>query len=305
MITVQDAKDAQILIAGAIHRTPLLSFPTLDEHFGLELLVKPESLNKTGSFKIRGVTNAVRHFSPEEKARGLITLSAGNTGRSVAYVAREEGLTAVVIMADFVPESKIKAARLLGAEVEVVPSQQMGDRTEELIEEHGYAMIHPLINPLMMAGNGTIALEILEDRPDVEAIVVPVGGGGLISGVSATVKEIDPRIKVFGVQARPMAAIYESWVKGEIVTITPQPTIAEGLAAPWALPEPFSVIQRYADDIVAVSDNDIQAALDMMRRDTFLPIEPAGAAGFAALATGAISLPPGTRVAVIVTGGNS
>jgi len=304
MITLQDVKNAQILLTGASARTPILGFPALDERYGLEVLVKAESLNRTGCFKVRGITNVVRHLSGEEKARGLITISAGNTAKALAYVAREEGLKAVVVMTDFVRESKLKAVQRYGAETILAPSPELPARCRALVEEHDYVMVHPHTNPHMMAGNGTAGLEIVEDYPDVDAVIVPVGGAGLISGVAVAVKETNPKAKVFGVQSANVAAMCESLRRGECVTIEPKPTMAEALAAPWALPEPFAVVQRYVDDVVAVDEDEIEAAYELIKETTFLPVEPGAAVGFAALDAGKIRLPSGSRVAVVLSGGN-
>ncbi|HEX6938242.1 MAG TPA: threonine/serine dehydratase [Longimicrobiales bacterium] len=304
-LTIAEIRDAQGAIAGRIHRTPLLSFRALGERIGATAYVKAEVLQKTGSFKVRGALNKVRLLSDEERARGLIALSAGNHAQGVAYAAAAYGARATVVMPATAPLSKVAASRSYGAEV--IQHGTVGDAFElslRLQHEHGYTYIHPYDDLAIMAGQGTVGLEILEDLPDADVIVAGVGGGGLAVGVAAAARALRPSARVIGVEPERSAALTEALRAGKVVRIQGGETIADGLAAPQTGELVLELAPALLDDVVLVTEEELAEGVAFLLARGKLLAEAAGAAPIAALLAGKIAVRPGERVVAIASGGN-
>lgn len=305
MITYSDIAAARERIAGRVHRTPLLSATRIGERVGVKLWLKCELLQKTGSFKVRGALNAISQLSEAERGRGVVGVSAGNHAQALAWAARAAGTTCTVVMPEGASQTKLDATRGYGATVvQQAWGSVMFDTARALADEHGYVFIHPFDNPYVVAGAGTTGIEILEDLADVDAIVVPVGGGGLLSGIAVAVKHLKPSVKVFGVEPEGAQALRKSLDAGRVTPIDPPKTIADGLAAPMTTELPLAVAQRYVDDVLIVSDAQIADAMGVILSSAKLMAEPAGAAAVAALLAAKLPVPAGSRVVCVVSGGN-
>lgn len=270
-----------------------------------ELYLKPENLQHTGSFKLRGAYYKISQLSEEEKARGVIACSAGNHAQGVALGAKHNGIKAIICLPAGAPISKIEATKALGAEVCLVPGvyDDAYQKALELRDEHGYTFVHPFDDPLVIAGQGTIGLEIIEEMPDVDAIVVPIGGGGLISGLAFAVKTLRPDIKVYGVQAEGAPSMAESIKEGKSVHLPSVSTIADGIAVKEPGVNTFEMCQKYVDEIVTVSDDEISAAILALIEKQKLVSEGAGATPVAAVMAGKLPV-QGKKVVCLVSGGN-
>lgn len=305
---------AREVIAGAIHRTPLLSSAAaaavVASATGIRvgedrIYLKAEHLQKTGSFKPRGMTARVAALSPDERRRGIITVSAGNAAQGYAYAGAALGVPVTVVMPAAAVRSKADAAAGYGARV-VLEGAVMGETfaaLERIRGEEGLVYCHPFDDAAVVAGHGSAGLELLEDLPDVNVVVVPIGGGGLVSGVAAAVKERRPRVRVYGVEPETSDAISQALVAGHPVTIQPA-SVADGLNAPFAGELTLAMIKRHVDDVVRIDDAAILAGLRFALGRMKQVLEPAGAAALAATLTGRIPLRQGDRVAVILSGGN-
>ncbi|MBI1730770.1 pyridoxal-phosphate dependent enzyme [Candidatus Acetothermia bacterium] len=305
MLTLNDIRAAQRVIAGKLHRTPILTSKTLSEMTETSLYLKAELFQKTGSFKPRGVLNKLYHLTREERAKGLIGVSAGNHAQAVAYAARLNNIKATVVMPEKAVPSKVEATRGYGAEVILHGDMtQLFPKAEELIRERGLVLIHPFDDPKVIAGQGTVGLEILEDVPDAEVVIVPIGGGGLISGISSAIKLSKPKVHVFGVEPEGANSMYRSLREGHAVKLDRVTTIADGLAAPFAGKLAYEIVKKNVDDVVLVSEGEILAAFRLiLERCKVLP-EPAAAASVAALLSGKIKVRPGAKVVCVLSGGN-
>lgn len=305
LVSYEDVLAARERIAPHVHRTPLLGSATLGRLTGTVLALKAENLQRTGSFKVRGALNAVLQLSAEQRARGIVTLSAGNHGQGLAYAAALAGVRCVVFMPETAVPTKVEAIRGYGAEARFAPSMESVYATMDLYrEEHGLHFVHPFADPAIIAGQGTVGLEVLEDQPDVEAVVVCVGGGGLLAGIALAVKATRPDIRVVGVEPEGAPAVSRSLALGRPVTLDRIDTVADGLAAPFAAALSQAIIERHVDDVLVVSDNEIVAALRLIIERTKLLVEPAGAAAVAALLAGKTGLAAGTRTVATLSGGN-
>jgi len=303
--TLEDVRRARAAIAGRLHRTPLVRSSTLGRLTGTRLFMKAECLQKTGSFKPRGVLNKLSILSDQEKGRGLITISAGNHGQAVAYGAAAEGVRCVVVMPAYSSPAKVAACEGYGAEVVVGGDvHQAFEKVHELEEQRGLTLVHPYDDPLVIAGQGTIGLEILEDLPDVETVLVPIGGGGLISGIAAALKLTRPGIRVIGVEPEGAPTLTRALERGAPVRLDSVDTIADGLTGPIAGDLNLAAVQRYVDDVVLVSDAEIADAMRIILERTKLLAEPAGAAATAALLSRRVILPADTQVVSLLSGGN-
>jgi threonine dehydratase len=299
-----DVLDAARQIRPYLQPTPLRRYPSLDRLVGAEVHVKHENHNPTGAFKVRGGVNLVSRLSEDERQRGVIAASTGNHGQSVAFAARLFGVPAVICAPANANPVKVEAMQDLGAEV-VLQGERYDDarrHAEELQREHGYRYIHSGDEPLLIAGVGTHTLEILQERPHVDTVIVPIGGGSGAAGAAIAAKAINPKARVIGVQSDAARAAYLSWKSGELQE-SPNRTRAEGLstAAPFALPQ--RIMRRLLDDFVLVSDDEIDAATAVMIEKTRTLVEAAGAAALAAALKLRDSL-RGHAVAVICSGGN-
>ncbi|MGH7446262.1 MAG: threonine ammonia-lyase [Longimicrobiales bacterium] len=305
MVGIHDIHEAQRHLEGRVHRTPVLGSRTLSERIGAAALLKVEAFQRTGSFKVRGVLNRLRQLSADERARGLVTVSAGNHAQAVAWGAGLEGVRAVVVMPEHASAAKVAACRDYGAEVVL-----HGDvfaafaRMEELREQHGYTLVHPFDDPHIIAGQGTVGVELCEDVPDVDVVVVPVGGGGLLSGVATAVRALRPRARIIGVEPIGAPALRRALDAGAPVRLDEVRTIADGLGAPMTGPIVLEHVRATVDDVVTVHDDSIADALRFLLERCKVLVEPAGAAGVAALMDGTESVPAGARVGVVLSGGN-
>ncbi len=305
MTTLDEIQRARAVIAGRLHRTPLVRSTALGRQLGLRLFLKAECLQKTGSFKVRGVLTKLAALSDEEKRRGLITISAGNHGQAVAYAAAAEGVRCVVVMPEYASPAKVAACKGYGAEVVVGGNvHQAFAKMHELREARGLTLVHPYDDPAIIAGQGTIGLEILEDLPDVETVLVPIGGGGLISGIAAALKLSRAGIRVIGVEPEGAPTLSRALERGAPVPLESVDTIADGLTGPVAGDLTLPAVQRFVDEVVLVSDAEIASAMGLILDYTKLLAEPAGAAATAALLARRVVPPAGTLVVSLLSGGN-
>jgi len=305
-ITPEDLREAQAAIHGLVHHTPVFSSAALSRLTGLSVHLKAENLQKTGSFKPRGAFNKVRHLPRAEVRRGIITASAGNMGQAVAYVAAQENIPGVVVMPEKANASKVAAVREYGAEA-VLHGRIWDDafaRSQELAIERGLVYVHPFKDRHVLAGQGTVALELLEDLHDVAAILVPIGGGGLIAGMAMAIRMRKQGVRIIGVEPAGSANMHASRRTGSCTDLDEVDTIADGLATRKTDPEMFEVINELVDDLVTVSDEEMLQAIRFLLERAKLLAEPAGAATVAALIAGKAALPPGTVTAAVISGGN-
>ncbi len=307
MITLEDVRLAQRRVRGVALHTPLVPCPRGDEDRTLYL--KAESLQPTGAFKLRGAYNKLSSLPPEERRRGVIAHSSGNHAQAVAYAARSLGVRAVIVMPRGAARVKLDATAAFGAEIVLVgyDSAERVRRAEELAAEHGYVPVPPYDDETLIAGQGTVGLEILEDLPDVETVLVPVSGGGLISGVAAALKLNRPEVRVIGVEPELAADAQASLRSGKLVELPAEQvgrTIADGLRVRKLGDTPFEHVRTFVDDIIAVSEDEILEAMRRLALRVRLVAEPSGAASFAAHLFHRDEL-PATRVNVaVVSGGN-
>ena len=306
MITLEDVRAAAGRLRDRIHRTPVITCRSFDEATGYSVFFKCENVQRAGSFKIRGALNKLLSLSAAERARGVVAFSSGNHAQGVALAARIVGTSAVIVMPSDAPRLKLAATRGYGAEV-VFYDRQKEDReaiARRLEAETGRVLVPPYDDPAIMAGQGTAALELFEDVPVLDALLTPVGGGGLMAGCSTVAKAVDPATHVFGVEAETANDTWLSLQKGERVTIPPPPTIADGIRnlSPGRLT--FPVLQKNLEGILLVSDEEIVQALRFLLFRAKLLVEPTGAVPAAALLAGKLTLPKGARVGVLLSGGN-
>lgn len=298
-------EDARARISASVHRTPLLPSRTLSKRIGAPVWLKCENFQKTGSFKVRGALNRMLRLDPDERARGVVTISAGNHAQAVAWAAAAAGVGSVVVMPEGASSSKVKASRGYGAEVVLHGDARAAfQRAFEIAEERDLTFIHPFDDEDVVTGHGSCALEILEDLPDVACIVVPVGGGGLLSGIAAAMATVRPETAVWGVEPEGAAAMTRSLERGEAVHLDHLETVADGLGAPMAGVLNYALVAAHARGVVTVPDSEIVEALRLLLERAKLLAEPAGAAGLAALLTGAVTPEDGAPVVVVVSGGN-
>ncbi len=305
MVELQDIRDARERVADRIRRTPLMRSSALGRLAGVRLFLKAEPFQKTGSFKVRGVFNRIALMPEAERQRGLIAISAGNHAQAVAYAASANGLRSVVVMPESAATSKVEASREYGAEIVL-----HGDvyaafaRMEELRAEHGYTLVHPFDDEAMIAGHGTLGLELIEDLPDADVVIVPVGGGGLLAGIATAVKALRPSARVVGVEPEGAACLSAALAAGHVVRLERILTVADGLAPPSTGETVLRQVRDVVDDVVTVSDAAILRAVGLLMTRAKLVAEPSGAAGLAALMEGVSGAGPGDRVIVVVSGGN-
>jgi threonine dehydratase len=291
-------------IAPYLRGTPLYRYPALDAMTGTQLWVKHENHQPVGAFKVRGGVNLVSQLSPEERRRGVISASTGNHGQSVAYAADLFGVRAVICVPERANPVKVESMRALGAEVVSYGRDfdEAREHCEKLATEHGYRYVHSGNEPALIAGVGTYTLEILQDRPDIEVIVVPVGGGSGAAGACVVAKAVNGSIEVIGVQSEAAPAAYRSWQAGTLVEDTTS-TFAEGLATRTAFELPQEILRDLLDDFLLVSEDALQAATRLMIEKTRNLVEPAGAAALAAV-LGTPQRFAGRTVAIVCSGGN-
>lgn len=306
MVTLDDILAAQSALKGIAVRTPLIRAFLGDDH---EFYFKPESFQPIGSFKLRGAYNKVSSLSPDERRNGVITYSSGNHAQGVAFAARALGLKSVIVMPRTAPKIKVDATAALGAEIVMVGggSDERLHKAQDLAAEHGYAIVPPYNDEKIIAGQGTIGLEILEDLKDVELVLCPVGGGGLLSGVAAAIKLSGSRAKVIGVEPELANDGQQSFRSGKIVSIPAEnatSTLADGLRTQSIGPINFEHIRKYVDDIVTISEAEMRESVRLIVSSARLVPEPSGAVTFAAWAFHRAELPQARRVVAIISGGN-
>ncbi|MDL2258374.1 threonine/serine dehydratase [Eubacteriales bacterium OttesenSCG-928-K08] len=305
-VTLNDVKAAAKRIAPYVRRTPLLRENLMDKKLKCEVYLKPEMLQVTGAFKLRGAMSKILSLTKEEQARGIITSSSGNHAQACAYAGQLLEIKAVVVVPENTPPLKIENARAMGAEV-ILWDRKYAERWKKVraeVAEHNYTIVHPYEDFTVMAGQGTIGLEILEDLPDVETVLVPIGGGGLISGISTAIKATNPNIRVIGVQVAASAAYAASRKAGKPIAVEPTPTIADGLTCTRPGENPYPIIEKLVDDIVAVSEEDLREAVKIVGSDAKLVAEPSACVGIAALLGGNVSVRPNEKVCTVLTSGN-
>ncbi|MCK6480894.1 MAG: threonine ammonia-lyase [Planctomycetes bacterium] len=306
MVTLKDVEQAEKALEHVVRPTPLILSYTLSDFMGREVYLKPESLQRTGSFKIRGAYNRMLKIPEAERRHGVLAASAGNHAQGVALAAKVLGIPATVVMPEDTAIVKVERARGYGAEVVLVKGdfEAARARTEELRAARGATVIPTYDDPDVIAGQGTVGLEIIRDGGgDIDEVLVPAGGGGLLAGVAAAVKGLSPRTRVVGVQAEGCASIVASLAKGERVRVPKARTFAEGIAVPMVGEHPLEIIRALVDEVMTVSDEAIARAMVTLMEKSKLVLEAAGAAGAAALLEG--EKPPGRgKVVVILSGGN-
>lgn len=304
-LDLDDFREVRARIAQHIKHTPLLTSRQLSERTGFDVRLKAECFQRVGSYKIRGPLNKFALMPEEQKRRGVVCSSAGNHAQGVALAAQIHGIRAVVCMATNATPSKIAATRGYGAEVVLHGSiwDEANEKAKELVRDEGLTYVHPFDDEQLIAGQGTLGLEIVQDWPEVDAVVVPIGGGGLISGVSMAVKSHNPKIRVIGVESSDGPAMQKSLQSGRLETIECN-TVIDGLRVRRAGEINFSVVQRYVDDIVALPDREIFDAMIWVMERCKLVVEGAAAAPVAALLRGLVAMPPGSRVVAVLSGGN-
>ena len=305
IVSLDDVLAARDTIAGRLHRTPMFTSAALSAVAGAEVHLKAELFQRTGSFKPRGVLTKLAALSDEEKRRGVISISAGNHAQALAYAAASEGIDALVVMWATASPFKVEAARGYGATVDTeapdIPAAF--ERLEALQGETGRTLVHPYDDPLVIAGQGTVGLEILEDVPQADVILVQVGGGGLVSGIATAVKGLRPAARVVAVEPELSPAMHESLRAGRPVTVSPT-SIADGLAGPYAGPNCVEICTALGVESVLVSEDDLREGFRFLYARAKLACEVAGAATTGALLAGKVPLEGGERVVAVVSGGN-
>ena len=304
LVSLQDVRNARTTIGDRLLRTPLVRSLFLSSETGARVWLKLELFQHTGSFKPRGVLNKLATLAPDERARGVISISAGNHAQALAWGATAIGVPSTIVMPATAVRAKVDATRAFGGEV-IQTDADLLATMRQVQEERSLAFVHPFDDPVVIAGAATLGLEIVEDVPDVDLVIAGCGGGGLLSGVAAAVRRVRPTARVVGVEPSGADAMRQSIAKGEPVRLTKLDTIADGLAAPFAGVHTLAHVQALVHDMVLVDDGAILDAMRaLMKRARILP-EPAGAAATAALLGGLVNVKPGDRVVVVVSGGNA
>ncbi|MCO4864675.1 threonine/serine dehydratase [Cupriavidus sp. WGlv3] len=304
--TIQDIRAAQERLKPHIRRTPLLRAEKMEPALGCQLYLKPEMLQITGAFKIRGALNKSLSLASAEIANGIIATSSGNHAQGLAYAARMLGVKAILVLPVTTPKIKIANTQSLGAEVILYDGDTAArwKRVNEIAEEHSYAVVHAFEDPLVMAGQGTIGCEILEDLEEIDTVIVPMGGGGLISGIATAIKETAPSVRVIGVEPALTPKYFYSRKNKERTSLPLKHTIADGLRISVPGQNPYPIIEKYVDEIVLVEDEHIVAGMRMLANDAKLIAEPAASIGIGALLAGNIKVKPHEKVCAVLTGGN-
>jgi threonine dehydratase len=304
----EDFERARENVAPHVHHTPILTSRLLNETTGFDVSLKAELFQRTGSYKVRGPLNKIAKLSEAERQRGVICSSAGNHSQGVALAARQYGIPAVVVMAENATQSKIDATKAYGAEVVLHGTiwDEANDKALSLLQERGLTYIHPFDDPDLIAGQGTLGLEIYEDVPEAEVVVIPIGGGGLISGNSMSLKNLNPDIRIVGVESSGAPAMKRSVEAGHVVTLDEVDCTIDGLKVKRVGDHTFSVVQRYVDEIVTLPDEAIYNAVIWLMSRVKIVAEGAAAATVGVLLEGLLGqvAPPGTKVVCVLSGGN-
>ena len=307
VVTFSDVQSAAERLRGQAHRTPVVTSRTFDQVAGCQVFFKCENLQRAGAFKFRGAYNALSQLTPEQRARGVVAFSSGNHAQGLALAAKLLSIPATVVMPSDAPKPKVEATRGYGAEI-VFYDRLTGDReaiARQLASERGLAVIPPFDHPHIIAGQGTAALELVQDAPDLNVLLTPVGGGGLISGCATAAKAMRPGVRVVGVETEPANDAWQSLRTGQRVTIPVPDTIADGIRTTSLGVITFEIMRQLVDDIVLVTDADVIEAVRFMLLRMKLLAEPTGAVPVAALMAHKVPGVEGKRVGVIVSGGNA
>lgn len=305
-VQLSDILEARELLRGIITPTPILPENRISKEIGANLFLKAENLQRGGSFKIRGGYNKISHLTEDEKRRGVVAASAGNHAQGVALAATFNNIKSTIVLPEFAPLTKINATKNFGAEV-ILHGQTFDEAmaySKKLRDEHGYTHIHAFDDERIIAGQGTIGLEIAEDLPQTSVVVVPIGGGGIISGISIAVKNLLPGVRVIGVQAANCAPMKKSLEAGKPIEVKALETIADGIAIKHPGEITLPIIKEYVDEIVEVTEEEIARAIFSCVQYNRLVVEGAGAAGLAAVLAGKIKIDPDDTVCTVLCGGN-
>lgn len=305
-VCLDDIKAASERLAPYVKRTPILRAEKLDDDLGCEVYFKPECLQKTGSFKIRGATNKILTLTQEEKDRGIIASSSGNHAQGVAYAAGLLGIKATIVLPTNAPQVKVDNTRALGAEVVQYGfgSIERYKKLYEIVAEKGYTVVHSFNDPALIAGQGTVGYEIMQDLSDVDTVVVPLGGGGVLAGVAVAVKESNPAVRVVGVEPSRIPRYSESRKAGKPVEVELQDTVADGLMITTTGSNTYPIIEKYVDEVIPVDDEYIVRALNEIVYKGKVLVEPSAAIGVAAVLSGALKVRKDEKACFVLTGGN-
>lgn len=304
--TLADIHQARARLQPHIKHTPILRAEKIEKAVGCQLYLKPETLQITGAFKIRGALNKALSLPQEAIANGLIATSSGNHAQGIAYAARMLGVKATIVVPVTTPRIKIENTQALGAEVILFDGDTAArwKKVCEIAEENHYTAVHGFEDPLVMAGQGTLGCEILEDLEGVDTVIVPLGGGGLISGVATAIKETNPSVRVIGAEPALTPKYYQSRIHGERTSLPLKDTIADGVRISVPGQNPFPIIEKYVDEIVLVEDEHIVAGMRALAKDAKLIAEPAASIGLGALLAGSVKVSPNEKVCLVLSGGN-
>jgi threonine dehydratase len=304
--TLQDIHEARERLKPYIRHTPLLRAEKIEKDVGCRVYLKPETLQVTGAFKIRGALNKSLSLPRDQIAKGLIATSSGNHAQGLAYAARMLGVKAILVIPVTSPKIKVANTQALGAEVILYDGDTAArwKKVYEIAAENDYAVVHAFEDPLVMAGQGTIGCEILEDLEDVDTVIVPIGGGGLISGIATAVKETKPSVRVIGAEPALTPKYFHSRKNGKPTSLPLKDTIADGLRISVPGRNPYPIIEKYVDEIVLVEDEHIAEGMRRLATDAKLIAEPAASIGIGALLAGTVKVEPDENVCVVLTGGN-
>lgn len=305
-VSLEAIEQAAVRLEGRVERTPLVRSDNLSERVGHPVHLKLETLQPVGAFKLRGAMNAILLLDDEARRRGLVTASTGNHGRAVAYAAKKLGIPAAICMSSLVPANKVEAIRALGAEVRIVGRSQDAaqEEVDRLTRSGGLTAVPPFDHADIVAGQGTIGLEVVKDMPDLETILIPLSGGGLAGGIAVAVKALKPEARVIGISMERGAAMHASVKAGRPVSVREEETLADSLGGGIGLANrvTFSLCQQLLDEILLLSENEIAEGIRHAAREEGLTVEGAGAVGFAAILSGKVNT--GGPTAIIVSGGN-
>ena len=303
--TLKDLQLAQATIADKIHHTPLIQNQSLNTRTGHSVFLKCEHFQKTGSFKVRGALNSIMNLDEASRAKGVVTVSAGNHAQALAWAAKQLNISTTVVMNAKASLTKAKATEAYGGKVILHgTASEAFQLALEIAKEEGMTFVHPFDDPYVIAGQGTVGLEIFNDLQNIESLIVPIGGGGLISGMSLVKRYLRPEVKVYGVEPVGAAAMHASLLEGRATQLDSTSTIADGLAAPMAGNLTFQIVQKYVDEIIVVSDSQITEAMSFLLSRTKFLVEPAGCAAIAALFSGKVMNNNGGHSVAILSGGN-
>ncbi len=305
-VTLKDIKEASVRLAPYVKRTPVLRAEKLDSALGCSVYFKPECLQLTGSFKIRGATNKILTMTDEERAKGIIASSSGNHAQGVAFAAGMLGCKATIVLPADAPKVKVDGTRALGAEVVLFGhgSIERYKKLYELVDEKGYSVVHSFNDPMLIAGQGTVGYELMQDLKDVDTVIVPLGGGGLMAGVAAAIKETNPNVRVIGAEPAAIARYSESRKAGKPVVLELKDTVADGLMIVNTGTNTYPIIEKYVDEIAAVEDDAIIKALNEIVFKGKLLVEASAAIGVGAVLSGKIKVRPDEKVCFVLSGGN-